>query len=324
MTESSRSPGQQVAIAIVAVAILAAGACAWSADPVSSGGMPPAGGMAPGGPTSGGMAPPPRATPPATGETAVLLARLVTLADSARSEDQAELARRLSEASTLDQLDEPAVRDRSRTTDLRLAVVMDHLRDNAASASTRTLAALARSPVYRQSPQREELLVRALGTARPLPPEIVSFLDDQTRATSVNLHVAVEALFDNGSPEAAALFGRKLADPAIDPVYKLGWFRGPMLRHRREPTVLRAAEEWLARPALSPDLKVGLADALFDYRPEEWYPGRGGRPRPPEESATTRDAAAILGRIGQAVLDGDYPASVKASVRRTLGRLPAR
>jgi hypothetical protein len=273
---------------------------------------------------AGGAPPPPRPTPVTTPETAALLARLLALADSARSEDQRELAGLLTQAETLDRLDEPKERDRSRTADLRLAAVVSRLRSNAAPAAATTLATLARSTVYRESWQREELLVRALGTPRPLGPETLSFLDEQARADSVNLHLAVAALCDNGSPEAIALLGQKLADPSLDTVYKLGWFRDPLLRNRRNPEMLRAAARWLARDGLSHDLQIGVADALFDYRPDEWYPGRGGAPRPPDEASTTPDAASALRLVGQTVLDGDYPASIKKAVRRTMGKLSSR
>lgn len=274
--------------------------------------------------SSGGAPPPSRAAPAPTPETAALLDRLVRLADSTSDGDQRELAKLLGQPAILDQLDEPSVRDRSRTADLRIVVVLRHLHNNASAPAQQTLAHLARSQVYGESWQRQELLVRALESQRPLHPDALAFLDAQARPDSVNLHIAIDTLCNNGTREALDLLGRKLADPQLDRVYRLGWMRTAILRNRRSPEMLRAAQGWLAPGALDRDLQIGLAEALFDYRPDEWYPGRDGWPRPPDESATTPEAAALVRRLGQTVLGSDYPAAVKTAVRQTLKKLPAR
>ena len=104
--------------------------------------------------------------------------------------------------------------------------------------------------------------------------------------------------------------------------YKIAWLRGPILEHRRSPVLLEAAEKWLNGGTLNHELNVALADALFDYKPDEWYPGGEGIPRPPQEKSTSPKAAVVLDRIGKSVLEGKYPAATKSAVRRTLRNLP--
>ncbi len=252
----------------------------------------------------------------------ILLEHLVTLATSVDAVDHAELARRLGETQTLDQLDEPTLRDRARPGDLRVASIIERLRKNSSTNATRTLEALTWSAAFNASWLRSELLVRALATRRPLTAECLAFLDAQAQPDSVNLHVAIASLCENNSEAAWNLIGRKLADPNLETEFKIAWLRGPILEHRRSAVMLNAAEQWLATGKFERELRDALVQALFDYQPETWYPGREGLPRPPEEKSITAEAATILRRIGKSVLTGNYPASVQSAVRRTLGQLP--
>jgi hypothetical protein len=270
---------------------------------------------------SGAPPPPPRSAPAPNAEVAALLERLQTLAASTAAADQTELAKQLGERRTLDLLDDPATRDRSRTQDLRLARVIDKLRDNSAASAAQTLVALAGSAEFASSAQRSELLVRASAARRPLPPPLLAFLDAQARPDSVNLRLAIDALCENDTAAAWEVVGRKLADDSIEPEYKTSWLRGPILEHRRSTTMLELAEKLLKNASLDRGLRVGLAEALFDYRPNDWYPGRDGVPRPPEESRTSPQAAAQLRRVGGLVAGPEYPKAVRDAARRTLSGL---
>jgi hypothetical protein len=299
--------GRRWRVIWVAAFAIATSGCRAQTQPMPSGGAPP---------------PPPRSAPAPSAEVATLLEQLVSLAASTRGEDQAALGRRLGETKTLDQLDEPAVRDRARPDDLRVARVINRLRENTSTNATQTFEALTRSEAFNASWLRSELLVRALATRHPLPTGCLAFLDAQAQPDSVNLHLAIDALCENDSEAAWTLVGRKLTDGKIEPEFKIAWLRGPILVQRRSPAMLNAAGKWLVAGDLERDLRNALAEALFDYQPEAWYPGREGLPRPPAERSTTAEAATVLRRIGKSVLAGDYPASVQAAVRRTLGKLP--
>src|SRR5882672_1668834 len=235
----------------------------------------------------GAPPPPPRSAPAPSAEVAALLEHLRGLAASTALADQTELARRLGEPRTLDQLDDPASRDRSRTQDLRLARVIDGLRDNSSASAAQTFVTLVGDDEFTASAQRSELLVRSLATRRPLPPELLAFLDAQARPDSVNLHLAIDTLCQNDTAAAWDLVGRKLADGAIEPEYKIAWLRGPVLEHRRSAAMLELAEKLLEDGSLDRELRVGLAEVLFEYRPDDWYPGRDGVPRPPDEKLTS-------------------------------------
>lgn len=265
-------------------------------------------------------APPPQPQQAATADD-TLQTHLVSLAKSHNEKDQLQLAELLGRQNTLDQLDEPEVRAKSRTSDLRLAIVLKHLQDNASPAAGQTLAFLSKNAVYNGSWQRQELLVRALAKRRPLVSAMLEFLDEQSRADSVNLHVAIETLCENGTESAIKLLSKKMADRTLDSVYKIGWMRGPILVHRRDPILLSAAGTWLQERKLNPDLKIVLAQSLFDYKPHEWYPGREGLPRPPSESATSSEAAGIVHHIGQGILEANYPSAVQTAVRRVLSEI---
>lgn len=297
---------KHLAASLLAAALAVAGAnCSAQNRPVNSTGAPP----------------PQRNLPPPSADVGALLDRLELLAASTAASDQAELARRLGERATLDQLDEPEIRDRSRTEDLHLARVIDTLRNNPSPAAGQTLAALARDGEFTANDQRSELLVRASATRRPLPPELAAFLDTQARADSVNLHYAVDALCENGTGAAWDVVGRKLLDDAIEPEYKVAWIRDPLLKQRRNAAMLELAEKLLRDDSFDRELRVALAEALFDYRPKEWYPGGEGLPRPPAESATSAQAAAVLRRIGAIVAAPAYPKAVRDAARRTLASL---
>jgi hypothetical protein len=49
------------------------------------------------------------------------------------------------------------------------------------------------------------------------------------------------------------------------------------------------------------DVRVGVVEALFDYRPEEWYIDSTA-PQPPARAAATPAARATLRRIGDYAL----------------------
>jgi len=268
--------------------------------------------------SSQGAPPPPHRTPAPTPESAVLIAKLAGLADSRRDEDHEELTQLLLDTRTLDLLDEPDARDKSRPGDLHIAEIVKHLVANPSAPATRSLDALTRNETFNTSWQRQELLIHALAVQRPLSPESLAFLDAQGKADSVNLHIAIDALCNNSSEPALALLGHKLIDPALDSLYKIAWMRGPILLHRRDPEMLRAAEKWLTKGKLDRELREALAEALFDYRPDEWYAGGEGFPRPAPEPAAKSETAVLVRRIGQTIIESDFPEKIKASVRSTL------
>jgi hypothetical protein len=268
----------------------------------------------------GGLAASPAPPGPGAPETEALLKRLTALAESSADNDQKELARLLAQASTLERLDEPKERSQRTPPDFRVARVFDRLRANPSPAAASTLSTLMRSEALNSDWRLQELLIRALGIQRPLRDDSVHFLDAQSQSESLNLQIVIIALIENQSPPAMALLGRKLEDPKLDANNKISWIRYRLLPVRRSPELLSGVEKWLAAGKLDAIVRNALVDALFDYRPREW--GGTELPVPPDEAATSAEAAVLLRRIGKMVTSSDYPSSIKDGVRRTLAKLP--
>ncbi len=293
--------------------VLYAIACMAQAAVMCSGAPPPTG-------SSGGLAAPPLSNGPVTPETEALLKHLASLADSQSNQAQSELAKQLADVATLDRLDEPKERNQRTPQDLRVARVFDHLRDNPSHAAANTLSALSRSEVFNSDWRLQALVIRALGTQRPLLAESAAFLDAQSQSNSLNLQNVIITLIENESAPAAALLGRKLEDSNLDDNNKISWIRYQLLPKRRSAQLLYGVEKWLAAGKLDETVRIALVDALFDYRPREW--GGTDLPAPPSESSTSAEAAKVVRRIAELVLASNYPSSVRDSVRQTLTRLP--
>jgi hypothetical protein len=110
----------------------------------------------------------------------------------------------------------------------------------------------------------------------------------------------VAALCVNQSDPALALLERKLADPSHDARLKVFLMRKYILPRRNEEPLLLACERMVTK-SLPADLRPALVEALFDYRPEEWYRG-DDPPKPPPRSEASPGARKVLDRIGRYAL----------------------
>jgi hypothetical protein len=254
-------------------------------------------------------------------EQSLLLRRLSSLAASSRDADLNEVKQLLCDRQTLDQLDDPKSRDRSRPNDLHVREVIEDLELNRSPVAAKTLASLAESGAFVSSWQRQALLVFAFAQQHPLLPQSLAFLDAQARPDSVNLHLAISALADNRSAESLALFGKKLEYPEFDTAFKLGWIRDCVLRHRRDPEMLRLVQNLLEQPKLDHECRTAIVQVLYDYKPEDWYHGAEGIPKPPDENATSPVVINILKTLGESLLHSDYSPEVKQHIKQTLTKL---
>lgn len=208
---------------------------------------------------------------------------------------------------------------RLRPDQLRLAGVMKVLGTNAAAAATDTLSALAASPVFLAEEARQDLLLRALAVRRPASPAVVKFFGQQSTAEATHLHLAIDALLGNGDPALIALLESRIIAGVYEPEDLGGWMRDGFLRHRQDVALLEACERLLRGDQLSGELKVSLVEALFDYRPEEWYPPDSPVPKPPDRSQASPTARAVLLRIGAwSAGQPNLPAGLKARVAAEL------
>jgi hypothetical protein len=200
---------------------------------------------------------------------------------------------------------------------LRLAKVVGALMENRAAHGT--LVALTEKPAFTSFEPRQELLIRALAAVRPAPEAAIRFWNSQSMPDSAYLHVTMDALADNHSEPALALLEKKFADRRFEAEDKIAWMRGPILRNRTDPTLLRACEQMLTK-TLPSALRSRLVEALTDYH-REWYRSEHP-PRPPDLGAAPSEARVELRKICDYALKEVRLAPTQATaVRRTLTEL---
>ncbi|HEY3067158.1 MAG TPA: hypothetical protein VGL09_15300 [Methylomirabilota bacterium] len=246
-----------------------------------------------------------------------LIDTAVEFAASERAADQAVLLGFLNSSEFLLRVNTAHEYATARPKQLRVAKVIRVLRDSPYPAAKATLIRLAEGGDFvRTNWLCQELLVRALVSIRPAPPEAVRYWDQQSTPTAVNRHVTIEMLCENETDPALALLEQKLLDPAQEREFKVAWIRDPMLRHRNDEPLLRASERMITH-SLPPDLRLVLLEALCTYD-RGWYPGCAP-PKPPPRALASAEARQVLRRICRYALEHlELSASLEAAVRATL------
>ena len=246
-----------------------------------------------------------------------LIGTAVEFAASEHASDQSVLLEFINSTEFLLRANTAREYETSRPKQLRIAKVIRVLRDSPHPGSKATLVRLARGGDFiRDSWLRQELLVRALVSIRPAPPEAIRFWDDQSLPTAVNRHITIDMLCENGSDPAMALLETKLLDPDQEPEYKVAWIRDAMLRHRNDEPLLRASERMIAH-TLPIDLRLVLLEALCTYD-RDWYPGCSP-PKPPPRALAQAPARQVLRRICRFALDTlELPLALETAVKATL------
>ena len=222
---------------------------------------------------------------------------------AARSDDpgrHAALLTQLQSESILDQLDSEAEYRMASRFRLHVAQVAEALARNAAPSAQRTFIALTDNPTFLAHDERVIALIRVSGHVRPAPPELVAFWDRYSQPDDGFAPTVITALAANGSEAALALLERKMEDPGHEDDEKISWMRTDMLSHRNDVPLLRACERMLAG-GLPERLRPFLVDALFDFRPGEWFRPVDRYSAPLLESAS-REALQVLSKIAAQVL----------------------
>ena len=222
---------------------------------------------------------------------------------NARSDDprqHADLLAQLKSESVLEQLDSEAEYQMASKFRLHVAQVLEALARNAAPSARHTFVALTDNPIFLGHDERCIALIRASEHMRPAPPELVAFWDQHSQPDDGYTPTTITALVANGSTQAIALLEKKLADPAHDEGEKISWMRSDMLSHRNDVSLLEACERLLT-DALPENLRPFLVDALFDYRPEEWFKPAKSYAAPPLQTASRATLDQLL-RVGAVVL----------------------
>jgi hypothetical protein len=250
-------------------------------------------------------------------DPAELMCTAIAFAQSASADVHEVFARELTTAGFVDRLDS-ADAYAGVYADLRLSRVIRALMENRLSSVDKVLLHLLDDETFQSHVLRMQLSIRALSVIRPSPPEAIDYWDRLSSPESPIAYDVIEALTVNQSSPAMELFERKLTDPDFDNFEKLSWMRELVLPRRNDEALLAVCER-LVTGTQDEDLRVGFTEALFDYRPDEWY-AVPESPQPPVRSDATRVAKKTLRRMGKYALanlplDSQQKSVVKSALK---------
>jgi hypothetical protein len=245
-----------------------------------------------------------------------LVAAALTLARSNQASDHQTLQHWLLSSAFLDRLDSPQeYADTGRR--LRIQRVLQALGENPTVSARNVLVALTQNRGFLQQAARVDHLLRATASIRPAPPPVVQFWNTYSQPDDGFSNVTLQAVLANGSSPAIALLEKKLSEPGHPEDDKQHWIRCYILEHRNDPELLTGCQRMLAG-TLPEHLRPVLIDALFDYRPREWF-APAEVCHPPDRTKASSEAKALLHRLGQTALANATLTPVqRQAVERTL------
>ncbi len=238
----------------------------------------------------------------------------IALAQSADPEDHERLAQMLVDGAYLDRLDLPEVAMSIDPILLQLTRVL-----RAAARQSVVLDRLSGDELYGEPGHRQAALIEASALARSPGEGLVRFWRHQLDPDADELETTIRALVQNQSDVALGVLSEAFADEEFDTELVLAWFRGPVLEHRQDERLLVGLERLLQSGKLGPKRRYGLIEALFDYRPSDWYYTTGAPPEPPERSELGVGARETLGDIADlAVREGVIGSDRRAQIEKDL------
>ena len=223
-----------------------------------------------------------------------------TLANSQDVADHQALSRFLVSAEFLNRLDSPAAY-RGRPNHLKIARIMEVLKKNPAPSARQLLAWLTQDVHFISEPTRVDLLIKATSIIVPPPPEVIAFWDRFSQPDDGYTPLTIEALITNRSMPALELLEKKFADPRHADEEKVDWMRTYLLPVRDDLEILQASHRMLMG-SLPEKLRPALIEALYDYKPQAWYPP-SIPVTPPNRQAASAAVKAELLTIGTMALE---------------------
>ncbi|MEO6755579.1 MAG: hypothetical protein ABIP85_27720 [Chthoniobacteraceae bacterium] len=194
---------------------------------------------------------------------------------------------------------------------LTVQTILTRLSRNPSEAARTALGALCSSKEFLAEQVRVACLLLALPKIHPLPEGALALLRKSVEPSSDSLEIAIRVLFDIGEKTTLELFAAQVLNSRHDFVTVQSWMRDPLLRHRRDPAVLGMCLDLLQQTKLDAERKNSLVEALFDYRPSEWYLSDNGmHPKPPSPKNLARGTRDVLKKVAAAVA-ADPAVSVK-------------
>lgn len=181
---------------------------------------------------------------------------------------------------------------------LALQKILAGLSKNPSEAARAIIGDLCSNKDFLAEQARVECLLLALPKIHPLPEKALPLLRKSVEPASENLEIAIRVLIDIGEKSTLDLFASQVLASRQDFVLVQSWMRDPLLRHRRDPAVLEMCAGLLQQPKFEAGRKNALVEALFDYRPSEWYHSEGTPPKPPSSKSLPRGSRELLKKIG--------------------------
>lgn len=236
----------------------------------------------------------------------------IARAESGTASEHSRLAAELIDAPWLDRLDPPALARVLPASHLQLTHVLRALARSAPNA----FSGLATNPAYLQSESRRAALLTASGACREPGDELVAVWREQVQPEGDELETTIAALFESASAAAHKVLESAFANEEFEPELVASWFHGPLLGMRQNEATVAWIEKLLTGGELREGLPEMLVEALFEYRPREWYPQSQPAPTPPPRAKLTDAARTILLRIAErARADGHLTAERADSIR---------
>lgn len=240
----------------------------------------------------------------------------VMLCRSHNPADHDELGRWLRSEDFLDRLDSEE-KYAGPPSKLRIRAVLDELGQNQDTSAQQLLVTLTQARTFLDEPARVDLLIRACAVVRPAPPLVVRYWDFHCQPEDGYTHLTIEAIVENGSPPALALLERKMTDARHSDDDKTAWMLSSIMTHRNDLPLLQSCER-LMTGKLPEKLRPSLIDALFDYKPTEWFTPATVL-YPPDRKLASPEARAQLSKIGETVLKTfKVSARQKGAIEKTL------
>lgn len=184
---------------------------------------------------------------------------------------------------------------------LALQAILTRLSGNPSPAAVEAVVSLCDNQPFLAEQSRLECLLLTLPKVRPFPEKAVPLLRKSAEPGSDSLELAIRALFEIGEKSTLDIFASQVLSGQQDTVLIQAWLRDPLLRHRREPAVLQMSLDLLQQPKLDVELKNSLVEALYDYRPADWYSGETPPPKPPASKKLSAEADGLLKKIAAVI-----------------------
>jgi hypothetical protein len=238
-------------------------------------------------------------------EPTQLALHLQQKSSSGAPDDIAEIGKALTSAEQLLDLNTQEEYDQLQTHLLAVYPILMGLAQNENRAAQDLIADLSGNAEFLAEPGRLEGLLLVLPHVPTLPAEAIDLLQDATDPDSESLEVAIEVIFETGNPAALELFAEQVSNEEQDVELVQDWMRDPMLRHRADPAVVRMSIDLVTKPGFDRERKNSLVEAMFDYRPKDWYltPASDDQslPKPPARDRISKEARNLLSELAEAI-----------------------